>query len=85
MQSPWTALNLREIVNIQQVEQRSESFLIDDDGRCTVMLQTLEDDHPIYLVIGSRKELVTTYVISALPLNRFKRSPFNVNYTDLRF
>jgi len=55
--SPWSALSLREIVNIEQVKERSDSYLGENDGRCTLMLQTLDDGHPTYLVVGSQFEL----------------------------
>ncbi|XP_065062028.1 pleckstrin homology domain-containing family H member 2-like [Rhopilema esculentum] len=55
--SPWDAVNLREVVSVQPVQQGTSSFIAEEDGRCTLMLQTLRDDHPVYLVIPSAREM----------------------------
>ena len=62
-------MSLREIVNIEQVKERSNSFLGDNDGSCTLMLQTLEDGHPTYLVIASQFELVILFSFIYLPFH----------------
>eukprot|EP00794_Sanderia_malayensis_P020288 gene20287-22274_t len=56
-QNPFSAINVREIINIKIVENSSENSSSDDDGRCTLMIQCLNDHHPIYLVISSRKHV----------------------------
>lgn len=62
-QNPSSAMNLREIINVQAVENISGNLSSDDDGRCTLIIQCLKDAHPTYLVIASRREVVSAVIV----------------------